>query len=79
MLSMGCGTSKNTVNDIDGEEKSGNENGTVSQDVTVVANSPITSLPTPNIEVHNDADEKLEIQGDCTQCAERIETKLKNH
>jgi hypothetical protein len=31
--------------------------------VTIVANSPITSLPKSNIEVHNDADEKLEIQG----------------
>ena len=35
----------------------------LSNDVTIVANSPITSLPTSNIEVHNDADEKLEIQG----------------
>ena len=33
----------------------------LSNDVTIVANSPITSLPTSNIEVH--ADEKLEIQG----------------
>ena len=35
----------------------------LSNDVTIVANSPITSLPASNIEVHNDADEKLEIQG----------------
>ena len=76
MLSMGCGTSKNTVNDIDGEEKSGNENGTVSQDVTVVANSPITSLPTPNIEVHNDADEKLEIQGTVFLCRGCTKTRM---
>ena len=35
----------------------------LSNDVTIVANSPITSLPKSNIDVHNGADEKLEIQG----------------
>merc|ERR1719491_2685376 len=61
---MGCGTSKVTATtEEDNEKNEKNEkNGGISNDVTIVANSPITSLPTSNIEVHNDADEKLEIQ-----------------
>ena len=61
MLSMGCGTSKITAAD-EADEKN-DQNGGVTHDVTIVTNSPITSLPTPNIEIHNESDEQLEIQG----------------
>ena len=55
MLTMGCCRSKVTVID---------QNAGISSDVKIVANAPMkTTLPIPNIEVHYESDEQLEIQG----------------
>ena len=55
MLTMGCCRSKVTAID---------QNAGISSDVKIVANAPITTtLPIPNIEVHYESDEQLEIQG----------------
>ena len=55
MLTMGCCRSKVTAID---------KNAGISSDVKIVANAPITTtLPIPNIEVHYESDEQLEIQG----------------
>ena len=54
MLTMGCCRSK--VRAID-------QNPGICSDVKIVANAPIIKLPIPNIEVHNESDEQLEIQG----------------
>ena len=54
MLTMGCCRSKVTAID---------QNAGISSNVKIVANAPIKTLPIPNIEVHNESDEQLEIQG----------------
>ena len=54
MLTMGCCRSKVTAID---------QNPGICSDVKIVANAPIIKLPIPNIEVHNESDEQLEIQG----------------
>ena len=68
MITMGCCRSK--VTGID-------QNAGICSDVKIVANAPINkrrpttapssflinTLPIPNIEVHNESDEQLEIQG----------------
>ena len=68
MLTMGCCKSKVTAID---------QNAGISSDVKIVANAPINkrrpttaqssflinTLPIPNIEVHYESDEQLEIQG----------------
>ena len=54
MLTMGCCRSKVTAID---------QNAGICSDVKIVANAPIKTLPIPNIEVHNESDEQLEIQG----------------
>ena len=54
MLTMGCCRSKVTAID---------QNAGISSDVKIVANAPIKTLPIPNIEVHNESNEQLEIQG----------------
>ena len=51
---MGCCRSKVTAID---------QNAGICSDVKIVANAPIKTLPIPNIEVHNESDEQLEIQG----------------
>ena len=54
MLTMGCCRSKVTAID---------QNAGISSNVKIVANAPIKTLPIPNIEVHNESNEQLEIQG----------------
>ena len=54
MLTMGCCRSKVTAID---------QNARICSDVKIVANAPIKTLPIPNIEVHNESNEQLEIQG----------------
>ena len=54
MLTMGCCRSKVTAID---------QNAGICSDVKIVANAPIKTLPIPNIEVHNESDEQLKIQG----------------
>ena len=54
MLTMGCCRSKVTAID---------QNAGISSDVKIVANAPINAIPIPNIEVHNESNQQLEIQG----------------
>jgi hypothetical protein len=54
MLTMGCCRSKVTAID---------QNPGICSDVKIVANAPIKTLPIQDIEVHNESDEQLEVQG----------------
>ena len=54
MLTMGCCRSKVTAIE---------QNPGICSDVKIVANAPIKTLPIQDIEVHNESDEQLEIQG----------------
>ena len=54
MLTMGCCRSKVTAIE---------QNPGICSDVKIVANAPIKTLPIQDIEVHNESDEQLEVQG----------------